>query len=375
MSEADRPIGVDLFCGVGGMSLGFEQAGFHVQGAVDLDPIHVECYKGNFPGSSVVTGDISKLSGDVIRREARLGNKQIDVVFGGPPCQGFSFMGKREADDPRNLLLGEFARLVAELGPTYFVVENVAGLMAGPAKQVLARFIRLVRRAGYAVVEPVRVLAAEHFAVPQRRRRVFILGCKKGVQPPEYPSTHTGPWKEATPTVWDAIGDLPIIDEFPALLDSDVLHEPLGKPSAYAAVLRDDRREPDDASLPRDRNGRGLTGCMRTRHGAETIKRFAATLPGHCEPVSRFFRLAKDGLAPTQRAGTGPSNGSFMAPRPIHPVHPRCVSVREAARLHSFPDWFTFHATKWHAFRQIGNAVPPRLARAVAAVIARCATK
>jgi DNA (cytosine-5)-methyltransferase 1 len=90
------------------------------------------------------------------------------------------------------------------------------------------------------------------------------------------------------------------------------------------------------------------------------------TEPGSNEAVSRFHRLEKDELAPTLRAGTGPVQGSFMAPRPIHPVEARCITVREAARLHSFPDWFCFHSTKWHAFRQIGNAVPPFLGRAVA---------
>jgi len=90
------------------------------------------------------------------------------------------------------------------------------------------------------------------------------------------------------------------------------------------------------------------------------------TEPGCYEAVSRFQRLEKDELAHTLRAGTGPARGSFMAPRPIHPVEARCITVREAARLHSFPDWFSFHPTKWHAFRQIGNSVPPRLARAVA---------
>lgn len=366
MSESRRPIGVDLFCGVGGMSLGFEQAGFDVLAAIDCDPIHVECYKSNFPSCSVESGDLSELSGSDVRKLTDLGDRQIDVLFGGPPCQGFSSIGKREADDPRNLLLYHFARLVREMQPTYFVVENVTGLMAGEAKAALASFVRCARRAGYSVVEPIRALAANDFGVPQKRRRVFIIGAKTSAVPPEYPCPATD---GTAPTVWQAIGDLPNIDDFPELFDSGVLHHELGEPSSYAGVLRGETPDPSDASLPRDRNGAGLTGCLRTRHTAETVKRFAATKPGHCEPVSRFRRLAKDGLAPTQRAGTGPSRGSFMAPRPIHPVHPRCISVREAARLHSFPDWVSFHSTKWHAFRQIGNSVPPRLGRAVAGSI------
>lgn len=370
MSESQRPIGVDLFCGVGGMSLGFEQAGIDVVAAIDGDPIHVECYKRNFTSCSVESGDLSELSGSDVRRLTGLGDRQIDVLFGGPPCQGFSCMGKREADDPRNLLLYHFARLVREMQPTYFVVENVTGLMAGEARSALASFVHRARCAGYRVVEPIRALAADAFGVPQKRRRVFIVGAKTSAELPDYPRPAID---DTGPTVWEAIGDLPNIDDFPELLDSDVLCHSLGAPSSYAGVLRGETPDPSDASLPRDHNGAGLTGCLRTRHTAETVKRFAATKQGHCEPISRFRRLAKDGLAPTQRAGTGPSRGSFMAPRPIHPVHPRCISVREAARLHSFPDWFTFHSTKWHAFRQIGNAVPPRLARAVAASIAAAA--
>jgi DNA (cytosine-5)-methyltransferase 1 len=114
-----------------------------------------------------------------------------------------------------------------------------------------------------------------------------------------------------------------------------------------------------------------LTGCMRTVHTAKTIKRFGKTKQGAYEERGRFHRLAKGGLANTLRAGTGPAQGSFMAPRPIHPFQDRCITVREAARLHSFPDWFTFHPTKWHGFRQIGNSVPPRLARGVAESVRR----
>ncbi len=109
-----------------------------------------------------------------------------------------------------------------------------------------------------------------------------------------------------------------------------------------------------------------LTGFRTTEHAKKVVKRFRKTKPGTREPTSRFHRLKKTGLCSTLRAGTGPENGSFMAPRPIHPVRPRCIYTREAARLHSFPDWFQFDETLWHAFRQIGNSVPPVLAQAVA---------
>jgi len=372
MKTKTRPIGIDLFCGAGGMSLGFEQAGFDVVAAVDVEEIHIETYCRNFPRSKALCTDLSSASGDQLRKETAVGDKHIDVVFAGPPCQGFSVIGKRLRDDPRNLLLFDFARLVAELSPSYFAVENVAGILLGQAKDVLEEFLRRVGKAGYCVVEPIKVLDAAEFGVPQRRRRVFLLGYRKGLAAPKYPAplhAYDEDGKVDGPKVWDAIGDLPKIENYRYLLTADEYTGELGVPSAYAGILRGEARDPDDKSLARSRNGDGLSGCLRTAHTAKTIKRFENTRQGSYEEVSRFYRLSKNGLAPTLRAGTGRAQGSFMAPRPIHPFQDRCITVREAARLHSFPDWFCFHRTKWHSFRQIGNAVPPMLARAVAQAI------
>lgn len=358
MSRKKRPIGVDLFCGVGGMSLGFEQAGFDIIAAVDFDDINVETHKKNFPKCETVRGDLSTMTGAEIRKETKMGNRQIDLLFGGPPCQGFSLIGKRDSSDPRNKHLQSFARLVDELAPSYFVVENVAGLLLGNAEKQLRKFIRAVKRAGYSVVEPVKILDASQFGVPQRRKRVFILGYRKGLTAPAYPEPTHGDEFKKTPTVRDAIGDLPDVEKCDALFTHDTYEGPLGKPSPYARVLRGNpKKQPV------------LTGCLRTRHKEEIAKRFHATKPGTSEAVSRYYRLSSEGISVTIRAGTGPDKGSFMAPRPIHPEQDRCITVREGARLHSFPDWFCFHNTKWHGFRQIGNSVPPFLARAVGRAI------
>ncbi|MGA9058611.1 MAG: DNA cytosine methyltransferase [Terriglobia bacterium] len=369
MHKASRPVGVDLCCGVGGMSLGFEQAGFDVCAAVDIDTIHVSTHQQNFPDCKTWRADLAEISGDDIRSEATLEDSSIDVAFAGTPCQGFSLIGRRCPDDPRNFVLFELARLIGELSPSYWVLENVEGIQLGAAKTVLEEFLRRVRDIGYCYIDPIQVLNAAEFGVPQLRRRVFVLGYKKGLKAPEYPKPiyvvgRNGDY--AGPTVWDAIGDLPLIDNYKYLLSTDEFRGALGEPSDYAKVLRGEASDPDDFSQKRERNGNGLTGCMRTMHTAGTIERFRKTRQGAYEEVSRFHRLAKNGLANTLRAGTGPAQGSFMAPRPIHPFQDRCISVREAARLHSFPDWFCFHPTKWHAFRQIGNSVPPRLARSVA---------
>jgi DNA (cytosine-5)-methyltransferase 1 len=150
------------------------------------------------------------------------------------------------------------------------------------------------------------------------------------------------------------------------LFEEDGYVGALGRPSHYARLLRGEIRESSDVLPLRRRNGHPLTGCLRTRHTERSIARFINTPPGKSEPVSRFHRLTYESLAPTIRAGTGTDRGSHTAPRPIHPRYPRCITVREAARLHSYPDWFKFDSTRWHAFRQIGNSVPPRLARCVA---------
>lgn len=367
--ETKRPTAVDLCCGVGGFSLGFEQAGFDIIAAADIEQIHIDAYQKNFPNCKACCADLSTVSGHQLRELTGIGNKMIDVAISGPPCQGFSLIGKRLQEDPRSLLLLEVARLLPELSPSYFVIENVSGILLGSAKRMLEEFVKRVEHNGYVVVKPIRTLDAAEFGVPQRRRRVFLLGHRKELPPPQYPDPEylfDADGDIDCPTVWDAIGDLPRVDDIDSLLSSDGYHGALGEPSNYAKILRGEANDTNEYSAERSRNGNGLTGCLRTQHTPKTLGRFARTKQGEVEKVSRYPRLAKDGLAPTLRAGTGPDRGSYMAARPIHPTQDRCITVREAARLHSLPDWFHFNPTKWHGFRQIGNSVPPWLARAVA---------
>ena len=356
-----KPIAIELFCGVGGMTLGFERAGFNVVAAFDSDKRNVAFHKLNFPHSKTFDNDVADLSADDVLKLANIPTNVIDLLFGGPPCQGFSVIGRRRAGDERNLLILEFARLVREIKPKYFVVENVRGLLYSYSSKILKSFLQRIRRSGYDVVEPVLVLDASKYGVPQKRQRAFILGYRKGLTPPRYPSPlSSSEGLLPPPTVAEAIGDLPDITAFDELLTSDRYVGELGIPSEYAAALR----ELPANGYPK-KNG-WLGGCMRTTHSRTTEKRFAATTPGTYEPTSRCYRLNSKGISFTLRAGSDVNNGSFTAARPIHPIHPRCITTREAARLHSFPDWFQFHATKWHGFRQVGNAVPPLLAEAVA---------
>ena len=273
-------------------------------------------------------------------------------------------------EDERNLLVYDFARLVKQLRPKYFVMENVKGLMSPNSRPILDSFVRRIKKAGYRIVEPIRVLNAADYGVPQRRWRTFILGSRKDVAPLEYPEPRgcrDSSGTEFYPVVKDAIADLPVLEDYGDLFECDVFDGKLRKTSnPYAGLMRGTAVDPHDRLKKRMANGAGLTGCLRTTHSKETVRRFSKTAPGDSEPVSRYIRLAWDDVAPTIRAGTGTDHGSHTAPRPIHPKMPRCISAREAARLHSFPDWFHFHGTRWHDFRQIGNSVPALLARAVA---------
>jgi len=378
-----RPVAVDLFAGAGGLSLGFEQAGFDIVASVEKDPIHAAVHEFNFPYSAAFCRDVKAISGQEIRSESNLQDRDLDAVIGGAPCQGFSLIGKRQLDDPRNALLGEFVRLVLELQPRYAVLENVGGLTKGNHRLLLDEVVKLFEDGAYRVLLPYRVLQAARYGTPQSRERLFLIAARDGVPLPAYPEpSHTPRRMDGAavaqalscdlpigPSVWDAIGDLPEADDYAELLDGDSVLARYGEPSDYAAELRRLRPSPSDYSHQRSVEDKLLTSSLRTVHTAISIERFAATRPGTTEKISRFLRLHPDGISNTLRAGTDTERGAYTSPRPVHPVSPRVITVREAARLHGYPDWFRFHVTKWHGFRQIGNSVPPHLARAVATAI------
>ncbi len=365
MQPSNRPICIDLFAGAGGLSLGFEQAGFDIVAAVEIDPIHAAIHEFNFPNTTTICKSVIDTSGAEIRQLAKLDRRDIDVVCGGAPCQGFSLMGKRALDDPRNSLVFHFLRIVTELEPKYFVLENVKGLTIGKHKQFLQEIVETFDKIGYRVLLPYQVLNAADFGVPQDRRRLFLIGARVGETLPIYPDPI------ASTTVWEAIGDLPDADKFPELLDRDWVKTKFSEGSDYAKIMRGLLKDPYDYSYLRTFDPQILTSSMRTQHTKKIEQRFASTPMGKAESISRFLKLHPDGLCNTLRAGTGSDRGAHTSPRPIHPYLPRCITVREAARLHSYPDWFRFHVTKWHGCRQIGNSVPPLLARAVATQVVR----
>lgn len=370
-----RPIGIDLFAGAGGLSLGFEQAGFDVAAAVEIDSVHCAVHKFNFPKTAVVPRSVESLSAAAIRVAAGIGDREVDCVFGGAPCQGFSLIGHRILDDPRNKLVRDFVRIVAELKARTFVFENVKGLTLGRHRSFLKELILTFDEAGYEVREPWCVLNAGHYGTPQHRERLILFGARKGEALPDYPAPLTNIRGKKRrignlpdgPSCADALGDLPDADRFRTLIESDaVATTGFGEPSAYAARLRCTTNDAWDYGYVREWHPGLLTSSARTEHTEISRLRFSRTEPGNVEPISRFFKLHGDGVSNTLRAGTDGARGAFTSPRPIHYRYDRCITVREMARLHGFPDWFRFNVTKWHGARQIGNAVPPPLAKAIA---------
>lgn len=370
-----RPIGVDLFSGAGGLSLGFEQAGFDIVAAVEVDPVHCAVHKYNFPQTAILPRPIEEVSGEQILATMGSEARSVDCVFGGAPCQGFSLIGKRVLDDPRNRLVREFVRIVVELDAKTFVFENVKGLTVGKHRALLDEVIEEFSSFDYKVRVPWRVLNAGNFGTPQNRERLILLGAKNGEDLPDYPlerSNISGKKDRIEglpvgPTCADALGDIPDAEQFQCLVSSDAVSTSKhGEPSMYASQLRCLTNDAWHFGYVREWNPSLLTSSARTKHTPISRERFRNTQPGTVEPISRFLKLNADGVANTLRAGTDGARGAFTSPRPIHYKFHRCVTVREMARLHGFPDWFRFNQTKWHGARQIGNAVPPPLARAIA---------
>jgi len=345
---------VELFSGCGGFSLGAHAAGFDVSAAFDIDETLTSSYSRNFPRTKLFNRDIVKLTGEEIQ-----GAVEGDVggIFGGPPCQGFSDIGRRQKDDPRRELLGHFFRIVVEVRPTFFVMENVRGLAYADSLPLLQEALERLD-GGYHILGP-HIWDASAFGAATRRNRMFVIGMRRG-QADAIDKAAVEAFQRPAATVKAAIADLAGALALPES-DDEVgfdrwrICRP-GKPSSYASLLR----APDNV----------FTGHRPTIHTQGVLDRFAKVKQGEVDPVGRHPRLAWNGLCPTLRAGTGADKGSYQAVRPIHPEEDRVITVREAARLQGFPDAHLFHPTVWHSFRMIGNSVSPIMAEAIFSAIA-----
>ena len=345
-----KPTVIDLFAGVGGLSLGFEMEGFDILLANEFDQSIATAYRENHKSTNVVVGDITSL--DLSKVFGEYVNK-IDVVIGGPPCQGFSQKGKRKTiNDERNFLFKHYVEVVKFVKPKYFVMENVHNLLTAE-KGFFLNEIKVLFK-GYVYSIRYGVLNAADYGVPQNRRRAIIIG-KYLATPPELPL----PCKQKV-TIWDAISDLAYLESGEGEFEQKYRNSPK---SDYEKKMR--------------KGSKILYNHMATKHSALALERLSLIPPNAGKEVlpkehitksvysGTWSRMKQNDVAVTitTRFDT-PSSGKFT-----HPFLNRAITVREAARLQSFPDAFKFIGSKMSQMKQVGNAVPPLLARKIARVI------
>ncbi len=334
---------VDLFAGVGGLSLGLSRAGWTPLLAIDHWRDAVTTYRANFSGHHVVDADIELLTARKLRG---LVDVRPDWVVGGPPCQGFSTVGRRMRDDPRNSLVREFARVVETLQPNGFLIENVVGLRD---MRFVEAITTLFSDLGYGV--SFMVLSAADYGVPQLRRRVFFVGDRLGrsfapPQPTHTPSRHV--------TVWDAIGDLP----------------PLG-PGERATSY--DRAPFTDYQRAMRAGSTQVCGHSAGNHPARLVEAIShipdggnrRSIPSALQPPSGYHNSYSRLHSRSPAVAVTQNMGKPSATRCIHPFQHRGLTAREGARLQGFPDTFHFSAGFTSQRLQVANAVSPILAEAI----------
>lgn len=379
---------IDLFAGAGGLSCGLEQAGFIPVLANELVEQYAYTYQLNHPSTKVVVGDVRQVDEKELHSLVKAYG-EIDLIAGGPPCQGFSVNAPiRSLDDPRNHLFKEYLRIVAEIRPKAVLIENVPGIISLGKGTVVEQIYKILNELGYSVKH--RILFAGHYGVPQMRFRTVFIAIKGSMDPekiifptPQYYATGIANFQGSkelcyslTPmdemllksqtTVWDAIGDLPPIEggqkdgafcyntETQSEYQMYVREGSPGITSHFCSRLSKINIErlqyiPQGGSwrdIPFDLLPAGLKRARRSDH------------------TKRYGRLDPDNLCSTILTKCDPHWGSFF-----HPTQPRIISVREAARIQSFPDRYIFTGNMTQQYEQVGNAVPPLLAKAIGEAI------
>lgn len=373
---ASQPTFLDLFCGCGGFSLGLERAGFKGLAAIDFNHEAVQVFQANFPNiPHILEKDLTRFSPSDL--ESLIGTRHIDLIVGGPPCQGFSTArqvdganhGERLKEDPRRHLYREFLRHVEHFQPKVFIMENVLGIRSASGGQYFTRVQAEARKLGYRV--HAQVEECVKLGVPQKRRRQLFIGTREDLPGYFHPRLELPGRAIPDATLWEAIGDLPPLKagEGEEVREYDIarrIDKITPRSSRYLyEVLEVTKANKLTAHRARPHSARDLGDFLKLKEGensGEAIRRKVEfdfpydkttfkdryTRQHRHRPCSTIVaHLAKDGLM-------------F-----IHPTQNRTLTPREAARVQSFPDWFQFPVARTHQFRVIGNAVPPLVGEAV----------
>lgn len=377
---------LSLFAGCGGFCEGVRLAGFSVQAAVEWDRFAAQTYRLNFPEVPLFEDDIASflMDGDDKWEQAAPQfrdalSEPTDLVFGGPPCQGFSQIGTRLLDDPRNQLYSEYVRVLEERAPRVFLMENVPNMLLLARGRFKTEIVAALRAAGYSNTV-VRVVSSDDFGVPQVRRRVVIFGVRDDLAFPfdagQWMDSVLGSLRRPAPTVWDAIGDLPESVSVP------------GVPLEYPKTRR---RSGILSELRLDRDGDLYTAAEKTARagGLRLHNHHTKDVQERRRLIISLLRpgLKGDSLPDEVWSGARPEKWRRLHPdKPaytilaqmhrdlsewVHPEYDRWITVREAARLQSFHDGFVFGTSEWQMLKQVGNAVPPLMGYAVAELAAR----
>jgi len=340
----------ELFAGVGGLSLGFRQAGFDIVYANEYDKSIANSYKLNHPSTVVDSTSIRDID---FKKTFGPYKGKVSVVIGGPPCQGFSQKGKRAGmNDERNFMFQKFAKVVEIVQPEFFLLENVPNILSTEGGYFEENIIKTFSKAGYHVKS--KILKAENFGVPQTRRRAVFLG-KKGTLDFDIPETNG---KQTT--VQEALSDLPKLISGEGAENQKYATRPL---NAFQKKMRGKN------NIIRNHKATNHSKIALERLKLVTLESTKEDLPKEHRTKSihsgTWTRLKPAGFARTitTRFDT-PSSGQFTLP-----FQDRCITVREAARLQSFPDNFIFEGPKTNQMLQVGNAVPPMMAREIAKAI------
>lgn len=377
---------IDLFAGAGGLAEGFKQAGFTILSANDIDRTAGLTFRANFSTASFFQCPIANLDGDELLADARLRPRQLDCLIGGPPCQSFSYNNhERSRRKARARLFRDYLRIVESLEPNCLVMENVPGILTVGGGVVVEEIYDALSELGYQC--EARILFAEDFGVPQQRRRVFFIATRLGWDDKLFPAGSHGPspkpspktnayvhrWQPAGPckperfvSVWNAIGDLPMLKNGDGAEIAEYTRAPrtdyqsdmrrgVSKlwnhvaPALSKVLLERISYVPEGGNW-RDIPRRLLPSGMKRA--------------GETDHTKRYGRLSRSGLCCTILTKCDPHWGSY-----VHPLEDRALSVRESARLQSFPDRFKFLGYRSDQHQQIGNAVPPLMAAAVARAV------